>query len=166
MKLSVITINYNDKDGLLRTAKSVVEQTFKDYEWLVIDGGSTDGSQEIMGQFSAHIAWGVSEPDGGIYEAMNKGLAKASGDYVQFLNSGDSFIDRDVLERVFADNLLADVNYGDQWCVLDGSIIEKRRYPETMDTPLNCFQSANRRPGRSKDASPAGPPPRTPPSGS
>ena len=133
MKLSIITVNLNNQDGLLRTAQSIVGQSFRDFEWLVIDGGSTDGSQEIMSQFSAHIAWSVSEPDGGIYEAMNKGLAKASGDYVQFLNSGDSFIDRDVLESVFADNHLADVNYGDQWCVLDGSIIEKRRYPETMD---------------------------------
>ena len=133
MKLSIITINFNNRNGLERTARSIVEQTFRDYEWIVIDGGSTDGSQDILKEYSAHIAFGVSERDGGIYEAMNKGLERASGEYVQFLNSGDSFIDRDVLERVFADNRLADVNYGDQWCVLDGSIIEKRRYPETMD---------------------------------
>ena len=133
MKLSIITINYNNRDGLERTARSIVEQTFRDYEWIVIDGGSTDGSQDIMEEYSSHIAIGVSERDGGIYDAMNKGLERASGEYVQFLNSGDSFINRDVLERVFTDNLLADVNYGDQWCVLDGSIIEKRRYPVTMD---------------------------------
>lgn len=133
MKLSIITINFNNRNGLERTARSIVEQTFRDYEWIVIDGGSTDGSQDIMEEYSSHIAIGVSERDGGIYDAMNKGLERASGEYVQFLNSGDSFINRDVLERVFTDNLLADVNYGDQWCVLDGSIIEKRRYPVTMD---------------------------------
>ena len=133
MKLSIITVNFNNRNGLLRTARSIVGQSFSGFEWLVIDGGSTDGSQEIMSQFSAHIGWSVSEPDGGIYDAMNKGLAKASGEYVQFLNSGDSFIGRDVLEKVFSDEHLADICYGDQWCVLGDSIIEKRSYPQAMD---------------------------------
>lgn len=133
MKLSVITVNFNDREGLRRTAESVVEQTFDDFEWLVIDGGSTDGSQDVMAQYASRIVWSVSEPDGGIYEAMNKGLARANGEFVQFLNSGDSFIDRNVLGKVFADKSLADVNYGDQWCSRGAEIIEKRTYPEFMD---------------------------------
>ena len=133
MKLSIITVNLNDREGLLRTARSVVEQTFDDFEWLVIDGGSSDGSQDVLAQYASRIAWSVSEPDGGIYEAMNKGLARANGEFVQFLNAGDSFIDRNVLEKVFADENLADVNYGDQQCARDGKIIEERTYPDNLD---------------------------------
>lgn len=133
MKLSIITINFNNRDGLLRTAKSVIGQTFDDFEWLVIDGGSTDGSQDVISRYASYISWSVSEPDGGIYEAMNKGLDKASGEYVQFLNSGDSFINQDVLTKVFSDDGLADVNYGDQWCSQGDVVVEKRTYPDTMD---------------------------------
>ena len=93
MRLSIITVNYNNREGLVRTARSVVEQTFYDFEWIVVDGGSTDGSVGVIQEYADRIAWSVSEPDGGIYEAMNKGLDRASGKYVQFLNSGDSFID-------------------------------------------------------------------------
>ena len=133
MKLSIITVNLNNRSGLQRTAKSVVEQTFDDFEWIVLDGGSTDGSQEVIAEYSHWIAWSVSEPDGGIYEAMNKGLAIAAGEYVQFLNSGDSFIDGNVLEKVFTSKQLSDVNYGDQWCVRNGLVVEKRRYSDTID---------------------------------
>lgn len=133
MKLSIITINYNNRGGLERTAKSIVDQSFRDFEWIVVDGGSDDGSTDILKQYASYITWSVSEPDGGIYEAMNKGLERAKGEYVQFLNSGDSFIDESVLEKVFANEKLADVNYGDQWCILDGSIIEKRTYPDNID---------------------------------
>lgn len=133
MKLSIITINHNNRDGLERTAKSVVDQTFRDFEWIVVDGGSDDGSKEVLEKFTSSIAWGVSEADGGIYDAMNKGLDRAKGEYVQFLNSGDSFINEKVLENVFAGGQLTDVNYGDQWCVLDNTIIEKRIYPEDID---------------------------------
>jgi glycosyltransferase involved in cell wall biosynthesis len=133
MKLSIITVNLNNREGLQRTAKSIVEQTFDDFEWLVIDGGSNDGSQDVLAPYASRITWSVSEPDGGIYDAMNKGLARANGEFVQFLNSGDSFIDRNVLGKVFADESLADVNYGDQWCSHDGKNIEKRTYPETVE---------------------------------
>lgn len=133
MRLSIITVNYNNREGLVRTARSVVEQKFSDFEWIVVDGGSTDGSVGVIQEYADRIAWSVSEPDGGIYEAMNKGLERASGEYVQFLNSGDSFIDQTVLDKVFCDLGLADVNYGDQWCIHDGEVNEKRQYPEIMD---------------------------------
>lgn len=136
MKLSIITINYNNRDGLELTAKSITEQSFRDFEWIVVDGGSDDGSRDVLKRYASYITWSVSEPDGGIYEAMNKGLEKAKGEYVQFLNSGDSFINESVLKKVFTSEKLADINYGNQWCVLDGTIVEKRIYPDNIDLPF------------------------------
>ena len=76
MRLSIITINYNNKNGLQKTIDSVISQTFKDFEWIIIDGGSTDGSKELIEQYSQYISYGISEPDNGIYNAMNKGIKR------------------------------------------------------------------------------------------
>ena len=89
MKISIITVNLNNRDGLQKTIDSVVSQTFKDFEWIVIDGGSTDGSKELIEQYADHITYWVSEPDKGIYNAMNKGIKVSKGEYLFFLNSGD-----------------------------------------------------------------------------
>jgi len=97
--LSIITINYNDKVGLERTLKSVVPQTYKAFEFLVIDGGSTDGSKELIEANKANINYWVSEPDKGIYNAMNKGIIKANGEYLLFINSGDELFSPTVLEE-------------------------------------------------------------------
>lgn len=101
MKVSVITINYNNAKGLEKTIKSAIAQSYDDYEYIVIDGGSTDGSKEILESFSEKIAYWVSEPDKGIYMAMNKGIARAKGEYCHFLNSGDIYANNDVLSDVF-----------------------------------------------------------------
>ena len=116
-KLSIITVNLNNREGLQRTIDSVVSQTFKDFEWIVIDGGSTDGSKELIEQYADHFAYWVSEPDKGIYNAMNKGIKVAKGEYLQFLNSGDWLCDNTALERCFSHAFTADVNYGDQYFV-------------------------------------------------
>lgn len=100
MKLSIITINYNNKEGLLKTIQSVISQTIKEFEWVVIDGGSTDGSKELLDEYAPNISYYVSEPDGGIYNAMNKGIKASHGEYLQFLNSGDSLHDSDTIEKV------------------------------------------------------------------
>lgn len=100
MTLSIITINYNNKEGLQKTIKSVVSQTVKEFEWVVIDGGSTDGSKELIEKYSNYIDYYVSEPDKGIYNAMNKGIHASHGDFLQFLNSGDSLHENDTIERV------------------------------------------------------------------
>ena len=113
MTLSIITINYNNLEGLKKTIESVCSQTYRDYEWIVIDGGSTDGSRELIEENKSHIHYWVSEPDNGIYHAMNKGIAQAKGDYCQFLNSGDYYIAPNTLQQVFSHDELADVNYGD-----------------------------------------------------
>ena len=100
MKYSIITINYNNKKGLHHTIRSVVEQNFDDYEYIIIDGGSTDGSDEIINEYADKINYWVSEKDRGIYHAMNKGIAQAHGEYCLFLNSGDSFYDKNVLNNM------------------------------------------------------------------
>lgn len=133
MKLSIITVNFNNINGLMKTLNSVLSQSFIDFEWIVIDGGSSDGSKELLIQNKDKIDYWISEPDKGIYNAMNKGIQKATGEYCQFLNSGDYYIDSKVLEHVFSDENLADVNYGDQWCInTDGEVIERRSYPNKM----------------------------------
>ena len=100
MKLSIITVNFNNVEGLRKTAESIVSQTFQDFEWIVIDGGSTDGSKELIEQYSDRIAYWCSEKDSGIYNAMNKGVRYAKGEYINFMNSGDCFADSSVLSDV------------------------------------------------------------------
>lgn len=97
MRFSIITINYNNAIGLQKTVESVANQTFKNYEHIIIDGGSTDGSKDIILKFKDVFSYWCSEPDKGIYNAMNKGVAHASGDYLLFLNSGDVLHNADVL---------------------------------------------------------------------
>lgn len=104
MKLSIITINRNNAEGLEKTLCSVAAQSFREFEYIVIDGASTDGSVEVIKKYEAqfaHLKW-VSEPDRGIYNAMNKGLRMATGDYIQILNSGDCLASNDILERMLA----------------------------------------------------------------
>ena len=87
LKLSIITINYNNNNGLQKTVNSVLSQTYDNYEYIVIDGGSDDGSKAFIESQASHMDYVVSEPDNGIYDAMNKGIKKAKGDYCLFLNS-------------------------------------------------------------------------------
>lgn len=112
MKVSVITINYNNRDGLKRTLESVRLQSNHDFEYIVIDGGSTDGSRELIEEYEDIITISVSEPDGGIYNAMNKGVAKATGDYCLFLNSGDILHDDKVFSRIAGEKGDADIIFG------------------------------------------------------
>lgn len=112
MKLSVITINYNNRDGLEKTIKSVINQTSKDMEYIIIDGSSTDGSIDVIKRYNDQINYWVSEPDKGIYNAMNKGVNKASGDYCIFMNSGDCFADEVVVEDVLKIGLKTDIVTG------------------------------------------------------
>ncbi len=111
--LSIITINFNNKDGLHNTLASVSRQSFRNLEHIVIDGGSTDGSKEVIESFKSSITYWVSEKDRGIYNAMNKGIVQAKGKYIQFLNSGDIFTHTTVLEKVFSTERVADIVYGD-----------------------------------------------------
>ncbi|WP_157828305.1 glycosyltransferase family 2 protein [Paraglaciecola sp. MB-3u-78] len=99
-KISIITINFNNFLGLKKTIESVIQQTCANFEFVVIDGGSNDGSAEVLKEHNNNIDYWVSEPDTGIYNAMNKGIAYATGDYLLFLNSGDCLFKKDVLKNV------------------------------------------------------------------
>lgn len=100
MNISVITINYNNRVGLKHTIESVVCQTNKNYEFIIIDGGSTDGSVGIIKEYERYVTYWISEKDHGVYHAMNKGVAQAHGDYCIFMNSGDCFHSTEVLDSI------------------------------------------------------------------
>ena len=131
-KISVITINYNDKVGLKKTIDSVVNQSFKDFEFIVIDGASTDGSVSVIEENKNQIAYWVSEPDSGVYNAMNKGIKAATGDFVIFMNSGDCFYSNSVLEEVSSELTTDfDIYYGDNYKVSPNSKRFKT-YPDKL----------------------------------
>ncbi|MDP4201290.1 MAG: glycosyltransferase family 2 protein [Bacteroidota bacterium] len=160
MKLSIITINKNNASGLQKTMESVFDQTSKDFEYIVIDGASTDGSKEIIEQFSSHrltaspshhLRW-VSEPDTGIYNAMNKGIKMAQGEYVQFLNSGDTLAAPDVTKQMleFADLPLslgegtgvrsgASIMYGNMLKPLPKGILRDKGFAGRQPTLLDFY---------------------------
>ena len=133
MSISIITINRNNAAGLEKTMSSVFSQTALDLEYIVIDGASADGSIEVIKelepQFEGRLKW-ISEPDSGIYNAMNKGIRMASGEYVQFLNSGDCLADNDVIERMIAElekKSYPDILYGNMLKVFsDGHILKDK----------------------------------------
>lgn len=192
MKLSIITINYNNAEGLRKTLASVASQTFRDFEHIIVDGGSTDGSVEVIEAYASDVVrstsscvptggdgcyaavygkdstlakgaqpykvrW-LSEPDSGIYNAMNKGIEMAlgrrvvnafnrselvedknkgikmaSGEYLLFLNSGDYLVDENVVKNVMNENLQEDIVYGKQMIEKDGTLMPMKFYsPEEM----------------------------------
>jgi glycosyltransferase involved in cell wall biosynthesis len=121
-KISIITITYNAEKHLERTLKSVILQTYTNKEYIIIDGNSTDGTLAIIKRNAHYLDYWISEPDKGLYDAMNKGLAQATGDYVVFMNAGDTFYEDTTLEKVFALNADADVYYGDAMIIAENSL--------------------------------------------
>lgn len=110
MKISIITINWNNAAGLERTIRSVVEQSYGNIEYIVIDGASADNSVEVIKKYADKISYWTSEKDNGIYNAMNKGVDSANGDYCLFLNSGDKLLTPDSLANVLeSDDLEEDI---------------------------------------------------------
>jgi glycosyltransferase len=115
LRVSIVTVSYNSAATIADTLRSVRQQSHSDIEHIIVDGGSTDGTLAIVQREGCHLARVLSEPDSGIYDAMNKGLRLASGDFVGFLNSDDVLADRDALSRL-ADTVLrsgADAVFGD-----------------------------------------------------
>jgi glycosyltransferase involved in cell wall biosynthesis len=131
-KLSVITVNFNNYAGLLKTFESVKEQSWDDFEYVVIDGGSNDGSKELIVQNSQVDYW-VSEKDSGVYNAMNKAIKAASGKYVIFMNSGDIFHNENVLKNV-QENLNDDIAvlYGNSVYVNDNGYYHEEFPPSQL----------------------------------
>lgn len=130
-KLSIITINYNNKDGVIQTIDSVLIQTWKDFEYIVIDGGSTDGSKDVITQHINDLTYWVSEPDKGIYNAMNKGIQAATGEYLLFLNSGDFLKSRTVLDGAVHQLNNIDIVYADLE-IIAGTRSYMKNYPTTL----------------------------------
>ncbi len=132
VKLTIITINYNNKQGLIKTFESISKQSWSDFEYIVIDGGSTDGSKELI-EYNPQINYWISEKDSGVYNAMNKGIKRATGDYIIFMNSGDFFYDDSVLEKVkkqFDTDI--DILYGDSVFFNDKGYKKVIKSPENL----------------------------------
>jgi glycosyltransferase involved in cell wall biosynthesis len=130
MKLSIITINKNNVLGLEKTIQSVIGQTYKDFEYIVIDGNSNDGSVDIIKQYADKITYWVSEPDKGIYNAMNKGILQTSGEYCLFLNSGDWLVNDNILSKVFSENLQEDIIYGNIYLIDENEAKTACNFPD------------------------------------
>lgn len=131
-KLSIITVNYNNKAALQKTIDSVKQQTWQDFEYLIIDGASDDGSAEIVSAHKNEFTHCISEPDKGVYAAMNKGIRLATGDYLLFLNSGDCLNSKNTLQQIETYlNSEKDIYYGDaNYLEKDGDVI--RTYPDKL----------------------------------
>lgn len=128
MEVSIITINYDNLEGLEKTIESVLNQTSQDFEYIIIDGASSDGSKEEIERLAIsdkRLTYWCSEPDTGIYNAMNKGIKKANGEYVLFLNSGDYLCDEHVVEDFLKSEFDKDIVSGDIVLMEETPIIRK-----------------------------------------
>ena len=98
--VTVVTVTYNAQDYIEQTIQSIISQSYQNIEYIIIDGGSTDKTVDIIKKYEKYITYWVSEPDNGIYDAMNKGIAKASGEWINFMNAGDGFVDEHIVKQV------------------------------------------------------------------
>lgn len=127
-KVSIITIVYNNKVNFIKTMNSVRKQGYPNIEYIIVDGGSKDGTLDVIKQNGDIITKWISEPDKGIYDAMNKGIGMATGEYLWFLNGGDMIYSENTLNEVFATGINADVYYGDTELVdEDGKSFGRRK---------------------------------------
>lgn len=148
MKISVVTIVYNDVTHIERTLKNVIGQTaFDKIEYIVVDGASDDGTSEIISRYQHQLARYICEPDSGIYNAMNKGIYAATGEYLIFINSGDKFSSKDTVEKIIdcIGNGCPDVVYGHYREVSDGEsnskVIPCRNSDKIWYGPVASHQS-------------------------
>ena len=111
--ISLITVTYNAAEVLERTILSIINQSFSDYEYIIIDGNSTDGTIELIKKYQSKISKTLIEPDSGLYDAMNKGMQMAEGEYIWFMNAGDQLYDTDTLTQLFQTGSEADIIYSD-----------------------------------------------------
>lgn len=128
--VTIVTVSYNAVDEIESTIQSVVNQLYDNIEYIIIDGGSNDGTVDIIKKYEDHIAYWISESDGGIYYGMNKGIKKSNGDWLCFMNAGDRFANNNVLKSIFENKLdldKIDVIFGDV-------ILEYRPYGTVLKT--------------------------------
>lgn len=144
MKISIITVVWNNKDTIKDAIESVLNQTYKNIEYIIVDGASTDGTVEVVQSYGDQITKFVSEPDNGLYDAMNKGIKLATGDVVGILNSDDFYIDEFVIEKIVkvfeekeVDSVFADLVY-----VKPDNLGKTVRYYDSSHCLPNKFQYA------------------------
>lgn len=141
-KLSIVTICYNNLQ-VKETCESIVNQTWQDFEWIVIDGGSEQDTIDILNEYKNRINIFVSEKDNGIYDAINKGILKSSGEWLNFMNAGDSFASNSVLEQTFKDKTYkSEVIYGDFNYVTEEKIHNYKMQNE-LSVPFLCLYCLN-----------------------
>ena len=141
--VTVITVVYNGEDYLEETILSVINQTYDNVEYIIIDGGSTDGTLEIIKKYENQIDYWLSEQDEGIYDAMNKAATTATGDYINFMNAGDFFNNTDIINSI-SDSLIEDFVYGNHIIVsednTENSYADVKNYSDKRNIPF-CHQS-------------------------
>lgn len=139
-KISVITVAYNAARVIEKTIQSVINQTYSNIEYIIIDGGSRDGTLDIIKKYEDRISYWISEPDKGIYEAMNKGIIRATGDWINFINSGDSLVNKEVIDQFIGlHDTNADIIYGDTMNSIeemDISYIQKPALIESIESKM------------------------------
>lgn len=132
--ISVVTVCFNAVKDIEKTILSVINQTYENIEYIIIDGGSTDGTVDVIKKYADRITYWISEPDKGIYDAMNKGIKVATGEWINFMNAGDSFYSKDVIEKflpfIDEDTYIA---YGDTMMICSfGNVLRKNLPIEAM----------------------------------
>lgn len=137
-KVTVVTVCFNVKEALLLTANNVFQQDYPSLEYIIVDGASTDGTVEALQNMGEKLNKWVSEPDKGIYDAMNKAVSMATGEWVIFLNAGDTFAENNVLKHIFEVPRQADVIYGD---VVKGNFVKQAEPPHNAHRMYFCHQS-------------------------
>lgn len=147
MKVSIITVVYNAVEGIERTIRSVASQIYKDYEYIIIDGKSTDGTLDVIEKYKNNISLLISEKDNGIYDAMNKGAKYAHGEWIVYMNAGDTFANENTLTDIFESNYNlsdADVIYGDmRSCYISAPLIIRAKPLKTLKYRMAfCHQSS------------------------
>jgi hypothetical protein len=148
--ITVITVVYNGAKYLEDTIKSVINQTYPNVEYIIIDGGSTDGTIDIIKKYEDYIDYWVSEPDKGIYDAMNKGIDLTAGQWINFMNAGDRFYDENLIEEIFSKDIKKNVFIYGNAILMPLSIIQKqenwhldilkRIIHQSIFTPLTCLK--------------------------
>ena len=143
LKISIVTVCYNAVDTIEKTIQSVINQTYQNIEYIIIDGASTDGTVDVINRYRDKIAYFVSEPDKGIYDAMNKAIQVATGEWINFMNAGDFFASNHTIDNIFgqeANYISQDVIYGDTIYDYSGSPITYKAKPlATLDYRMRQF---------------------------
>jgi glycosyltransferase involved in cell wall biosynthesis len=137
-KVSIVTVVFNAADLLEKTLISVFKQDFRDYEYIIVDGNSTDGTKEVIKKYEDKISFWISEKDDGLYDAMNKGLTLAKGEYIWFLHAGDRIPETNTLSKIFEKCTQADVIYGDTLIVNPDDGRQRAWYKKT---PQKCLRA-------------------------